>query len=80
MWPCGDLTFTGPSKDPPGEIATKYPVHEARAWARETFLDYFITTTMPYNDDFSIDEAGLLANTRHLYTRQLAEKILSAFT
>jgi 4-hydroxy-tetrahydrodipicolinate synthase len=48
----------------------KYAINEAKAWARETLRDYFITTTMPYNDDLSIDEAGLRANTRHILAKR----------
>ncbi len=48
----------------------KYPIKEAKAWARETLRDYFITTTMPFNDDLSIDEAGLRHNTRHILAKR----------
>jgi 4-hydroxy-tetrahydrodipicolinate synthase len=44
----------------------EYSVTDAKAWARETLRDYFVTTTMPFNDDLSIDEEGLRANVRHI--------------
>jgi 4-hydroxy-tetrahydrodipicolinate synthase len=44
----------------------KYPLTEAKAWARETLRDYFVTTTMPYRDDLSVDEEGLRHNVRHI--------------
>jgi 4-hydroxy-tetrahydrodipicolinate synthase len=43
-----------------------YAPSEAKAWARETLRDYFVTTTMPFNDDLSIDETGLRANVQHI--------------
>jgi 4-hydroxy-tetrahydrodipicolinate synthase len=44
----------------------QYTLNEAKAWARETLRDYFVTTTMPYREDLSIDEAGLRLNARHI--------------
>jgi 4-hydroxy-tetrahydrodipicolinate synthase len=44
----------------------KYALKEAKAWARESLRDYFVTTTMPYLDDLSIDEQGLRHNTRYI--------------
>jgi 4-hydroxy-tetrahydrodipicolinate synthase len=44
----------------------QYSLKEAKAWARESLRDYFVTTTMPYKDDLSIDEEGLRHNTRHI--------------
>jgi 4-hydroxy-tetrahydrodipicolinate synthase len=44
----------------------QYAPGEAKAWARESLRDYFVTTTMPFNDDLSIDEVGLRANVRHI--------------
>jgi 4-hydroxy-tetrahydrodipicolinate synthase len=44
----------------------KYQLKEAKSWAKETLRDYFVTTTMPFKDDLSIDEEGLRQNTRHI--------------
>jgi 4-hydroxy-tetrahydrodipicolinate synthase len=44
----------------------KYPLNEAKAWARETLRDYFVTTTMPLHDDLSIDEGGMRHNIRKI--------------
>lgn len=44
----------------------QYAPRDAKAWARETLRDYFVTTTMPFNDDLSVDEAGLRTNVRHI--------------
>ena len=44
----------------------QYKLKEAKSWARETLRDYFVTTTMPYHEDLSIDEDGLRHNARHI--------------
>jgi 4-hydroxy-tetrahydrodipicolinate synthase len=48
----------------------KYPLKEAKAWAKATLRDYFITVTMPFHDDLSIDEDGLRFNTRHILAKR----------
>jgi 4-hydroxy-tetrahydrodipicolinate synthase len=44
----------------------RYPLNEAKDWARENLKDYFVTTTMPLHDDLSIDEEGLRQNVRQI--------------
>jgi 4-hydroxy-tetrahydrodipicolinate synthase len=44
----------------------RYKLNQAKEWARETLRDYFVTTTMPFLADLSIDEEGLRHNVRHI--------------
>lgn len=44
----------------------KYQLKDAKAWAKATLRDYFVTTTMPFKEDLTIDEEGLRHNTRHI--------------
>jgi 4-hydroxy-tetrahydrodipicolinate synthase len=44
----------------------RYHLHEAKAWARETLRDYFVTTFTPFHDDLSLDEEGLRRNIRRI--------------
>src|SRR4051812_29019109 len=44
----------------------QYDVTEAKSWAREALRDYFVTTTMPFLPDLSIDEDGMRGNVEHI--------------
>lgn len=44
----------------------QYSLANAKEWARATLRDYFVTTTMPFRPDLSIDEAGMRANVEHI--------------
>jgi 4-hydroxy-tetrahydrodipicolinate synthase len=44
----------------------QYDLKDAKAWAKETLRDYFVTTTMPFRDDLSVDEEGLRHNVEHI--------------
>ena len=43
----------------------KYTKHEAKAYARENMKGIWAAALNPFNDDLSLDEAGLRSNMRH---------------
>jgi 4-hydroxy-tetrahydrodipicolinate synthase len=47
-------------------VGAKYARSDAKAWARETLKDVFVTTTMPFHEDLSIDEHGLRSNVEQI--------------
>lgn len=44
----------------------RYDLAAAKDWARAHLRDYFVTTTMPFRADLSIDEAGMRTNVEHI--------------
>jgi 4-hydroxy-tetrahydrodipicolinate synthase len=46
-------------------MASKYTKNDAKDYARENMLGVWAAALNPFNDDFSVNEAGLRANIRH---------------
>ena len=43
----------------------KYSKHDAKAYAREHMTGIWAAALNPFNDDLTLDEAGLRSNIRH---------------